>query len=228
MNNLLLILGIVIVMVVIVVVMLIWRHQSIQRARADMAERLERDLYTDNYFEEQSFELQSDPVFDEASAQTEQPTPPLEEKKSKTRKKKTELIIALYVVTQREPGFAGTKVLAILEELGLKYGHMKIFHHYGVGDIKVQQAVYSLANMVEPGTFNPRQMLDTTGLAFFMRLPGPFGGKVAFELMLNHAKRVAEVLDGTLEDDGYTLLNQRKITELRKRISHFEQRNTHL
>lgn len=144
--------------------------------------------------------------------------------------RKSEMIIVLYVITKRESGFTGMEILTVLEELGLKYGDMNIFHHYGFGDNKLEQAVFSLANMVEPGTFNPQRMANfsTTGLALFMRLPGPFGGRVAFELMLNSAQKMAEVLEGTIEDERHTQLTQKLMTSLRERIANFEQRNTHL
>ena len=140
------------------------------------------------------------------------------------------MIIALYVIAQHESGFAGTELLTLLEELGLKFGEMSIFHHHGFGELKIQQAVFSLANMVEPGTFDPQYMSDfsTTGLALFMRLPGPFGGRVAFELMLNNAQRIVESLKGILVDEKQVPLDQKKIGILRDRIANFEQRSMSL
>ena len=161
------------------------------------------------------------------------PTSPNSSKRhsSKRNDRRSEMIIALYVIAQHESGFAGTEILTILEELGLKFGEMNIFHHHGFGELKIQQAVFSLANMVEPGTFEPQYMMSdfsTTGLALFMRLPGPFGGRVAFELMLNNAQRIAESLKGVLVDETRTPLDQKKIGFLRDRIANFEQRSMSL
>lgn len=149
---------------------------------------------------------------------------------AKPAERKSEMIIALYLVAQRETGFVGADVLKLFEELGLKHGNMNIFHHYGIGELKVQQPLFSIANMVEPGTFNPQTMykFTTPGLALFMRLPGPFGGRVAFELMLNNAQRLAEELEGTLQDERHTPLDQKKISALRERIANFEQRSSSL
>jgi len=158
--------------------------------------------------------------------QTENPT----EQPLKKAARKSEMIIVLYVITKRETGFTGMEILTILEELGLKYGDMNIFHHYGFGDSKLEQSVFSVANMVEPGIFNPQRMANfsTTGLALFMRLPGPFGGRVAFELMLKSAQKMADVLEGTIEDERHIQLTQKLMTSLRERIANFEQRSTHL
>jgi hypothetical protein len=68
MNNLFLFLGIIIVFVVVIGAALILRHKRIQEARADMMERLERELYTDHYFEDDEYPLNppSDGRFDGA------------------------------------------------------------------------------------------------------------------------------------------------------------------
>ncbi len=148
----------------------------------------------------------------------------------KREDKKSEMIIVLYVVAQRQSVFTGRDILTVFEDLCLQYGKMKIFHHYGIGELKVQQAIFSIANLMEPGTFNPHQMDDftTEGLVLFMRLPGPFGGRVAFELMLNNAGKLAEVLEGTVEDERHTPLNQKLIGALRDKIANFEQRSSNL
>lgn len=138
-----------------------------------------------------------------------------------------ELILAFYVVPQHG-GFHGTDILDVLEELGLRYGDMKIFHHYGIGEIKVKKPVFSIANMLEPGTFDVQRISKfvSPGLVLFMRLPGPFGGRIAFELMLNNAQKIAEILEGILEDDKHQPMTPQTINLLRERIANFERRDT--
>jgi cell division protein ZipA len=162
----------------------------------------------------------------EPTLQTESPKKELPKKADR----KSEMIIVLYVIAKRETGFTGMEILTVLEDLGLKHGEMNIYHHYGFGDSKLEQPIFSVANVVEPGTFNPQKMVNfsTTGLALFMRLPGPFGGRVAFELMLNSATKMAEKLEGTVEDERHIPLTQKLMTALRDRIANFEQRSTHL
>ncbi|MDM8569460.1 cell division protein ZipA [Thiotrichales bacterium HSG1] len=143
---------------------------------------------------------------------------------------KSEMLVVLYVVARRQPNFNGEDILTILEKTGVKYGKMDIFHHYGIGETKTRKPVFSVANIVAPGTLVPQELAvsDIPGLALFMRLPGPFGGRVAFELMLNNAERFAEALDGIVEDEQHKLINQQKITVLRERIANFEQRTVSL
>ncbi|MDY6994162.1 MAG: cell division protein ZipA C-terminal FtsZ-binding domain-containing protein, partial [Pseudomonadota bacterium] len=120
---------------------------------------------------------------------------------------------------------SGSDIFPMLEEFGLRFGKMNIYHHYGVGEIKAKKPVFSVANMIEPGVLNPQyQNFNTPGLVFFMRLPGPFGGRVAFELMLHMAQRLADTLKAQLEDERHQPLDQRNISRLRERIAYFEQR----
>ncbi|OQY51262.1 MAG: cell division protein ZipA [Candidatus Parabeggiatoa sp. nov. 2] len=253
-NNLFLILGITVTVVIIVgaiVLLNLRRKRRRKHESAEMADRPEHDLYADRYFEDNHIEPDSaekpNPLFESPTVNKSVQTPetktlsPAENIPDSPAKKppapppkkaerKSEMIIVLYVVAQRESGFAGTDLLTVLEDLGLKHGYMNIFHHYGIGEIKVRQAVFSLASMVEPGTFNPQQMLEfsTPGLALFMRLPGPFGGRVAFELMLNNAKKIADWLGGSVEDERHAPLTANTISALRERIANFEQRSPNL
>lgn len=236
MSDLVLIISIIITL--LIVAALIWRYMRRRRhrRRIKMAERPEQDLYDDSYFDEPILETNNQtedlphevPLVDnvveipltEAIVETSEPAPtkiPLQ----------NELIIVIYVAAQQEPGFLGTDIFTVLEDLGLRYGDMHIFHHYGVGELKVKKPVFSIANMLEPGIFDTQQLADFTspGLALFMRLPGPFGGRIALELMLNSAKKIAEVLEGVIQDENHTPLEPKKINLLRERIAHFEQRS---
>jgi len=55
-----------------------------------------------------------------------------------------------------------------------------------------------------------------------MRLPGPFGGRVAFELMLNNAQRLADSLNGVLQDEQRRVLDPQTTEALRQKIIEFE------
>jgi cell division protein ZipA len=227
-----------IIIALLIIIALTWRYlrRRRRRRRIKMAERPEQDLFADRYFDEPTLEANNPtenlphevPLVDnvveisltEAAAEMTEPAP------TKIHLQ-NELIIVIYVAAQQEPGFLGTDIFTVLEDLGLRYGDMRIFHHYGVGELKVKKPVFSIANMLEPGIFDPQQLAEFTspGLALFMRLPGPFGGRIALELMLNSAKKLAEVLEGIVQDENHTPLDPKKISVLRERIAHFEQRS---
>ncbi len=228
MTSLLVILGIILVGII-----LIWRRKRIRQARVNRLKALKNGIYPEPYFGDDVVDLpqinhpqNNEPILTSSVGESHDAF----SKTENLPKKKSELLIVLYVVTQRQSGFAGTNVLATLETMGLRYGHMNIFHHYGVGELKAEDSVFSIANMIEPGTLNPHEMshFSTPGLALFMRLPGPFGGRVAFELMLNNAQRLANELDGYIEDEIHMPLDPKKTSAIRERIANFEQRNASL
>ncbi len=246
MNNLFLIL-----VIIVIVGIAIWRYKVNQSAKGDMARRLKHNSYAeDSYYDNVLEPTQIDrtvPMLKSPNEAFNEPreeadtvvmdNPPFDEtpknemkEKADSSQQETELMLVLYVVAKQDSFFSGTEVIKMLEALGLKYGNFDIFHHYGVGALKNEKAVFSVANLVEPGTLNPEEMLElnTPGLAFFMRLPGPFGGKIALELMLKNAKELANSLGGTLQDELYTPLNEKQITAMRDRIAAFEQRNSNL
>lgn len=141
----------------------------------------------------------------------------------KTEKPK-ELIIAINIRANREQGFKGSDIFAAMEELGIEHGKMNIFHHYGIEKEPTKHPVFSIANLVKPGTFNPAEQdtFTTPGLIAFLQLPGSLGGRVAFELMLHYSQRLAEMLQGRLEDDRKQPVDAELIDFMRKGIDEFE------
>ncbi len=109
-------------------------------------------------------------------------------------------VLALFLRPLRSPAFLGPALLRAFNAVGLRFGDMNIYHHFGAGELRAQQPLFSLANMFEPGHFDPTAMEDfeTAGLAMFIQFPAPLDGPVAFELFLNTAQRLAEMLDADL------------------------------
>ncbi|WP_069471367.1 cell division protein ZipA [Candidatus Marithrix sp. Canyon 246] len=213
MNDIWLIAGIVIFIIGVILLLIAKRYQS------KPEDNPEDDLYIDNNYQDDK-----DPLFNSSFMDDFNQTP------EETKHKDTELIIVLYIIAQGESGFLGKDIVMILEQLGLKYGEMNIFHHYGIGEMKSKDSIFSIANMVEPGTLHPDKIAETTtpGLALFMRLPGPFGGRIGFDLMLKNAEKIADKLNGYIEDKTNKPLNNKMIFALRDKIDKFEQRDTSL
>lgn len=107
-------------------------------------------------------------------------------------------IIVMHVMAAPGAEYNGPDLVAAFDDLGLVFGDMGIYHHYGVGEMKTDQPLFHLANMLEPGSFEPDNMDDfrTRGLSLFMRLPPPLDAVAVFELMLNCARRLADSLGG--------------------------------
>jgi cell division protein ZipA len=137
-----------------------------------------------------------------------------------------ELIIMLNVMAEPGETFPGPAVRDALESVDMRHGDMKIFHHHGVGDVRSEKPVFSVASIVEPGVFDLDRIEDftTPGLVMFMRLPGPLDPRVAFELMLNTGQRIAEALGGELRDETRSVLSGPGIAHIRERITEFNRR----
>lgn len=123
-------------------------------------------------------------------------------------------IIVLTVLAKTDLGLHGDKINSIALANNLKFGAMNIYHRMG-GDAK---ALFSVANMVEPGSFDPLSIheLRTPGLTFFMQLPAFGGSSNALSDMLQCAYNVAEVLDADLCNKSRKLLNEKEAEQLRE------------
>ncbi|QBQ55851.1 cell division protein ZipA [Nitrosococcus wardiae] len=130
-----------------------------------------------------------------------------------------ELIIVLTVVARGKSMFRGTDIVQVLEGKGLRHGEMNIYHAYSPGG----RAVFSVANIMEPGSFDLEQMdhFSSPGLTLFLRLPGPAGGFAAFDAMLETAELLAEKLNGEVRDERRNVLTTQAIEQIRERILAF-------
>jgi cell division protein ZipA len=134
-----------------------------------------------------------------------------------------EAIIAFYVRPPDGHEFAGPAIVRAMNSVGLRFGEMDIFHHFGAGELRADSPLFSVANMMEPGHFDLHEIENfaTPGLAMILRLPGPLDGAVAFELFLNTAQRLAEALSGDLYGDPQTLLDSAMIDNMRRSAAPF-------
>jgi cell division protein ZipA len=85
--------------------------------------------------------------------------------------------------------------------LNFKYGDMNIFHRHvdNAGNGKV---LFSIANMLKPGVFDPDNMeqFSTQGVVFFMTLPCYGDALMNFSIMLNSARQLADDIDAVVLD----------------------------
>ncbi|MFQ5661154.1 MAG: cell division protein ZipA [Gammaproteobacteria bacterium] len=135
---------------------------------------------------------------------------------------KQEEIITLHVTAPPIKTFNGRKILDAVNAVGMEYGDMNIFHHYGIGQMHLDRPLFSLADMFEPGVFDLHRIdsHNTRGLSLFLRLPLPVDGEVVFELMLNTAQRLADMLGGEVRAANHSLINDAHINAIRHNISH--------
>ena len=134
-------------------------------------------------------------------------------------------VIVVHLIARRGEPFAGNELLRMLLESGLRYGQMNIFHRHVKVDGK-DQLQFSMANAVEPGTFDLDTMEDKTfaGVTFFMKLPGPTDAIGSLDKMLSICKRLASELNGELKDEQHSVLTPQMMEHLRQKVQEFERR----
>lgn len=137
-----------------------------------------------------------------------------------------ELHIVMTVMARTGEHFSGLALRQALEGAELFHGEMNIFHRHEEPRDPATPTLFSCANVLAPGDFEPERMdsLSSPGVAMFMRLPGPDHPSDAFQQMLDAAKAVADDLDGTLCDESRSTLTPQSINHLRERIADFRRR----
>lgn len=130
-------------------------------------------------------------------------------------------IIAVRVAARSSTRFRGEDVVRLLNEEGLKFGKYGIFHRL---DDASDASVFSVASMVEPGSFDLAaiETEQIPGVTLFMTLPGPADGIAALDDMLGAAQRLAEHLNGEVLDQTGSTLSRQRAGNLRDEIIAFQ------
>ena len=132
-------------------------------------------------------------------------------------------LIILGVLAKSGAVFKGPELVAALRGQGLKFGNMSIFHRI---DSATDEHLFSVANAVEPGTFDLADMeaLETPGITFFLQLPVPGDAFETLEDMLLSARTVAAALGGDVKDDQMNTLTGQTVEHIRQRLSDYARR----
>lgn len=134
-----------------------------------------------------------------------------------------EEVLIINVMAHKGEMFNGADLLDIILQCGLRYGSMDIFHRHS--DTKGEGALlFSMANMVKPGTFDLDAMdeFETPGVSLFMTLPINADSMQSFDLMADTARAIAETLNGELKDEQRSVMTRQTLDHCRERIRNFE------
>lgn len=134
-------------------------------------------------------------------------------------------VIIINVMAPAGDYFAGSELLDALLQNGMRFGDMSIFHrhHEASGNGPV---IFSLANMVKPGTFDLDAMEDfhTPGVSLFMTLPLKVDSLRAFDTMRDIAQDLCDTLGGELKDENRSVMTRQTMEHCRQRIADYERR----
>jgi cell division protein ZipA len=156
------------------------------------------------------------------SGSSQEPVPAKEPRSTGGRPKEPKLedLLILGVMAKSGSSFGGVELIGALRAQGLKFGDMGIFHREESG---TAERLYSVANAVEPGTFDLSDLeaLQTLGLTFFMQLPVPGDALEALDEMILSARTVAATLGGDVKDDTMSALTGQTVEHMKQRIADF-------
>ena len=130
--------------------------------------------------------------------------------------------VVMHVKSENNDGFNGSDLLQILLACDLRYGDRDILHRHekaeGKGCLQ-----FSVANMIEPGTFSLEDInsFRTPGVTFFMTLPGPEDPIAAFDCMVETANCLVKNLDATLYDEDHTTATPQLMNLYQERVKQF-------
>lgn len=130
-------------------------------------------------------------------------------------------IISLRICAKSGAALNGLDVVKAMMDAGLMHGNFQIFHRMDVGS---DRPLFSIANMLEPGTFDLSKLEDmnTPGLTFFMMLPGAMDGVAVFTDMLATARQIAERLNCELLDEKGSSLSAQAAGFIKEEIIQFQ------
>ena len=113
----------------------------------------------------------------------------------------------------------GMRLLELLEGERMMHGKFGIFHRLNEG-----ASVFSLASMVEPGSFDLQQMPEQyfPGVTLFMLLPGPLDGLIAFDQLMTCVRRMSHATQGVVQDERGNTLNAQLMNRLRDDVLDFQ------
>ncbi|MGB5396769.1 MAG: cell division protein ZipA C-terminal FtsZ-binding domain-containing protein [Gammaproteobacteria bacterium] len=165
-----------------------------------------------------------DEVLDDFSAEPPEAQQPDQQKKSpqQTTEKASaspDDLVTLYLMAKDEL-LSGDMINSAAYANGLTFGEMNIFHRLDENEVPL----YSLANMMEPGNFDPKDIhkLRTRGLVLFIQLAHLKYPVDALHDMLRCAYRMADMIEARLCNDKRQPLTEQDANAYRALAAKFD------
>jgi len=140
-------------------------------------------------------------------------------------------IVMLYILPKLDGVFQGSQINSSVQAMGLKFGDMNIYHYSKLIENEEDEElsgesqsrmVFSLANMHEPGFFDPETIheLTSTGLIVFMQINTSSSVDALDDLteMLQRSYQIAGLIDGRLCNHKQQPLTEQDAQRYREQV----------
>ena len=117
----------------------------------------------------------------------------------------------------RDGEMEGADLISAMQKYNLVHGDMNIFHRLTEGS---QQPLFSIANMVEPGSFDIENLstMKTPGVTLFLRLPRTFDALHALDEMWATTRGLASELNADILDRNRQPFSSQKQQKMRDEV----------
>lgn len=205
------------------------KPKPIKKARTTKAEKeaLKRNQMGFNFGDIEELETaQSEPSLGEPFELEQAPQEPKIEPDSPAKVEVEPEVLIISVVMPDNHLMSGAALLPSLLTLGLKYGDMNIFHRHqdNAGNGKV---TFSLANMLNPGTFDLDAMesFATQGVSLFMTLPNAGDPFEVFNQMMAAARHLSQEFNAQILDDKRCVMTAQTEQHYMTKIREFDRKH---
>ena len=165
--------------------------------------------------EQEVFDLDNSIYERQRAELTQQAQPQKSAEKPNTQ---PEEVLVIHLMASKGEKVAGQQLLDAVLSAGLRYGAMKIFHRH-LSDDGSGPVLFSMANLVNPGTFDLNTMsdLEVPGVTLFMALDDIEDPVDALNIMI-------EAVDSIVGDLQLNVMDESRSSMTRNTIDHYRQR----
>ena len=131
-----------------------------------------------------------------------------------------EKILILHVVAPRNRPFTGVSLRAALKRAGLEPGEMAIYHYHADATPN-GEILFSVANMVAPGTLSEEDLADlmTPGITLFFQVHACEQPHKGFEALLETSHVLARDLGGSILDAQQSTATNQTLAHMREEMN---------